>query len=449
MAPPLGVPCRNLEVPPGEDVEEILYASGFTDGLPVIPPTRRRVRRMLQGTIRAPLEVLGFCPPGYYEVSVERLAVCAVMAGCRPAHFRLVLAAMEAVLDERFNIHGVNATTMGAAPIVIVNGPARHECKVNMQIGVAGSGHRANATVCRAVKLALQNIGRSALGGTESTTIGSPNKYGLCIAEWEERAPAWAPLHVEEHDGDLLPSDSSVTVVSATGSLTQFVDKGFAHADDIIAELGRQMRGALSPGIPYVSDCTLIISPEHYDKFVAGGVTSKSALKQRLMDASMVGFGGKEHPKFSSLNSLHILVAGGPAGKFSAFVPGFGSSPPGVDRVCFPVTRRVEDAVQLPPADATAPDDGTLVDPRDWAEVSVALATRPEIRDGDVIGLVDIGKRKGDEFLDALEAQLQATYPTAKLRRYRKPTMTKPCPADIRERICSDECSFVITALAD
>jgi len=404
---------------------------------------------MLQGTIRQPLEVMGVCPPGYYEITVERLAVCAVMAGCLPVHFRLVLAAMEAVLDERFNIHGVNATTMGASPIVIVNGPARHECKVNMQIGVAGSGHRANATICRAVKLALQNVGRSALGGTESTCIGSPSKYGLCIAEWEERAPAWAPLHVDEHAEEFRPSDSSVTVVSTIGSLTQFVDKGFAHADEIVEQLGRQMRGALCPAYSHVSDCTLIIGPEHYDKFVAGGVASKSALKQRLMDASMVGVGGTDQPKFTSLDSLHILVAGGQAGKFSAFVPGFGTNAPGEERRSYSVTRRVEDAVQLPPDDATAPEDGTLVDPRDWAEVNLPLATRPEIRDGDVIGLVDIGKRRSDEFLDALEARLQATYPTAKLRRYRKPTMTKPCPKDIRERICSDECAFVITALAD
>lgn len=119
------------------------------------------------------------------------------MAGCLPKHFTTVLAAVECLLDPKFNAHGVHATTMGATPCIIINGPMRRAIDANMQHGALGSGSRANACVGRAIKLVLQNVGGAVLGGTESTTLGTPMKYTMCFAEWEERATLWTPYHVD------------------------------------------------------------------------------------------------------------------------------------------------------------------------------------------------------------------------------------------------------------
>ena len=185
-----------LQCEEGDDIHEYMHSLGWSDGLPLVPPTPQRVRLMLSGTRQEPHSVLGQCPPMYGNATIEKIAANAVMAGCAPPHFRIVLAAVKAMLSDDFNLHGVSATTMGATPVVIVNGPARHEAGLNYQHGALGSGTRANGAIGRALKLVLQNIGGAKLGGTESTTLGTPMKWGMCVAEWEEAAPAWEPYHV-------------------------------------------------------------------------------------------------------------------------------------------------------------------------------------------------------------------------------------------------------------
>jgi len=133
-------------LPDGDDEHERMHMQGWSDGLPLVAPTSERVECMLRGTARPASEVLGVVPPSYTEATVGLVAVNAVMAGCEPAHLRIVLAAVEAVLSEPFNLHGVGATTMGATPCVIVSGPARHEAGLALSCGAMGSGTRANAT---------------------------------------------------------------------------------------------------------------------------------------------------------------------------------------------------------------------------------------------------------------------------------------------------------------
>ncbi len=232
----------------GSDVLEQLMAEGLTDGLPCVPPTRGRVWRMLRGAAwRDPGQVLGRLAPSYHDVTVLGVAVAAVMAGCHPRQFPVVLAAAAALLDERFNIHGVGATTMGATPCVIVNGPARLAAGLNGGLGALGSGQRGNPAVGRAVKLLLQHVGCAKLGGTESTTIGSPLKLAMCLAENEEclvsgtgsgagaaeagsaagggdeGGTGWEPLHTMR-DHSLNRGDSAVTLLAVTGGPTQLVD---------------------------------------------------------------------------------------------------------------------------------------------------------------------------------------------------------------------------------
>ena len=126
-----------------------MFDQGLTDGLPVVPPTRQKVQKMLLGTSRQAGDKLGKIPPSYHEVTVEHVAIAAVMAGCTPVHFRVVVSAAEAFLEEAYGLHGTASTTQGASQFLVVNGPAGEQCQINFKHGALGSGHRANATICR------------------------------------------------------------------------------------------------------------------------------------------------------------------------------------------------------------------------------------------------------------------------------------------------------------
>ena len=218
-----------------------MLATGWSDGLPLIPPTADRVAAMMAGTAREPTESLGLCPPMYNHCTVGKVAANAVMAGCEPSHLRVVLAAVEAMLDEPFNLHGVHATTMGATPCVIVSGPVRHEAGLDSSYGALGSGdsRRANLCIGRAVKLVLQNVGGAKLGGTESTTIGTPMKLSMCVAEAEElfdeaRVGAVSSRRGANH------GDSMVTVLAVTSG-PQMVDFTTRDAHTLVNLLGAHL----------------------------------------------------------------------------------------------------------------------------------------------------------------------------------------------------------------
>ena len=170
---------RKIDVAEGIDDIEACYDQGWSDGLPVVPPTEVRVLRMLNGTTRSPDEVLGDVPPALSPCTVEKAAVNAVMAGCRPEYFPVVLAAIEAVLDPAFAMHGVLATTDFASPIVIVSGPIAKRIGMNSGCNALGQGTRANATIGRALQLVIRNIGGGVPGGVDRATLGQPGKYLL------------------------------------------------------------------------------------------------------------------------------------------------------------------------------------------------------------------------------------------------------------------------------
>ena len=258
----------------GRDVFAHMSAEGWSDGLPVVPPTPTRVAHMLTGTMRNPDEILGHCAPMYGEVTVEKVAINSVLAGCARQHLRLVLAAVEAMLTDEFNVHGVHATTMGATPAVIVHGPARHEAGLAIEHGALGSsGTRANTTIGRALKLVLQNCGGARLAKTESTTLGSPSKLSLCLAEAEEASPRWEPYHVAA-DGQ-----SAVTLLAATGGPCQLVDFKTTTALSLCEQYAALICPLYSATMPCLNDVLLVVSPEHYATLVGGGVASKTKLK--------------------------------------------------------------------------------------------------------------------------------------------------------------------------
>jgi hypothetical protein len=335
--------ARKIEIAPADDEFEFMFDQGFTDGLPVVPPTPERVLRMLSGTRRDPQQVVAIVPPNMGEATVEKIAINAVLAGCRPEYLPVVIAAMEAVCTDAFNVHGVMATTMGASPVLVVNGPIRQRIGMNMKMGALGQGNRANAAIGRAVRLAIRNIGGAKPGGTERSTLGNPMKITMCFAEWEERSH-WPALHVER---GFAPTDSVVTAYPMTSGPSLIVDQTSRSAAQIAGSIGMAMESIHHPKAHLLFDALLVVCPEHVDTLHTEGY-SKADLRRRIQqitsrplrelvsdERSGVGMNADKAkslskaaldrlmPKFASEDMIHIVVAGGDAGKFSGLFHGW------------------------------------------------------------------------------------------------------------------------------
>jgi hypothetical protein len=204
-------------VQPDETVDaiEFIYAQGWTDGLPVVPPTVEKVRAMVERSGRTADELIAELPPKGGKATVEKIATNAVMAGCLPAYMPVILTALEAMLEPHFNLRGVLYSTHLVTPLLILHGPLVQELGVNCGHNVFGLGWRANATIGQAVQLTLVNIGAAVPGVLDKATFGHPGKYTYCIAE-NEAASRWEPLHVER---GLQRQDSTVTVYPACSTL--------------------------------------------------------------------------------------------------------------------------------------------------------------------------------------------------------------------------------------
>ncbi len=335
--------ARKIEIAPADDEFEFMFDQGFSDGLPLVPPTPERVMRMLSGTARDPQEVLGTMPPNMGDVTIEKLAINAVMAGCKPDYLPVIIAATEAILTEEYNIHGVMATTMGASPVMVINGPVRERIGMNMKLGALGQGNRANATIGRAVRLAVRNIGGAKPGGTERSTLGNPMKFTMCFPEFEERSP-WDPLHVER---GFDATDSVVTVFTMTSGPTLIVDQDSRQASQLAGSFGLSLESAFHPKAHFATDVLLVVCPEHVDTLVRDGY-SKADVRARIQEVtarplgelvenetSAVGFKraafeamdaaaqARELPKFKTPDDIHMVVAGSDAGKFSGAFHGW------------------------------------------------------------------------------------------------------------------------------
>ena len=351
--------ARKIEIAPSDDVIEFMFDQGMTDGLPVVPPTPERVLRMLSGTQRDPQEVIALMPPNMGPVTVEKLAINAVMAGCKPEYMPVVIAAVQAACTDEFNIHGVMATTMGASPVMIVNGPIRHRLGMNMGLGALGQGNRANLAIGRALRLAIRNLGGAKPGGTERSTMGNPMKITMCFPEWEERNP-WSPYHV---DRGFAPGDSVVTLFAATSGPSLIVDQTSRTASQLAGSLGLNLESAHHVRSHRGTDVVLVVCPEHIDTLVRDGYT-KADLKRRIQEVtsrpvrelvqdevSGVGFSQEQFarmteaqkdalvPKFNSEDDIHVVVAGADAGKFSAAFHGWARGAIG----SIPVSRKIEE----------------------------------------------------------------------------------------------------------
>jgi len=328
--------ARRIDIGDADDPFEFLFDQGLTDGLPVIPPTPERVLRMLGGTKRNAQDVVAVVPPNLAPATVEKIAINAVMAGCKPEYLPVVIAAVEAVCTDEFNIHGVLATTHFPTPVLIVNGPIRDRIGMNYRMNVLGQGNRANATIGRAVQLVIRNVGGGRPGGVDRATLGQPGKYTCCFAEFEERSN-WEPLHVER---GFQREDSTVTVY-AGGAPTGFVDQLARNAKSLATSYGLMLATVSHPKHPFLGEIVVVVPPEHVDTFAKDG-WSKDDVREQIMSVTTrpardwvqddVCAEGLPRawaanmdpdaplPKFRSKDSIVLVVAGGEAGKFGAYL---------------------------------------------------------------------------------------------------------------------------------
>ena len=425
-----------------------MYERGWSDGLPLVPPTVERVARMLCGTSRKPDEVVAVVPPDLVECTVEKVAINAVMAGCRPEYLPVVLAAVEAACTDAFNIHGVLATTWFSGPLVIVNGPIARAIGMNSGVNALGQGNRANATIGRALQLVVRNVGGGRPGGVDRATLGTPGKYTFCFAEDEAGSP-WEPLHVER---GMPPSSSAVTLFAAEG-VRGVVDQLSREPESLARSFAACLRTVAHPKNVIAWDAVLVVSPEHARVFRDAGWT-KARLREELdgvlADPGRGARAGRGGHRRRDAGGVH----GTPPSPSSAPVVCSSSTRvgrPGCSRpssAAGPVARSA--ASRSPERSVLRGDrdvNRSLLDPTSELEPSTReRAPRPGSLEGTVVGLLDISKPRGNVFLDRIDELLQAR--GLRVERFAKPTFTKPAPVDLRHEIIA-KCNVVIEALAD
>ena len=344
-----GMTAREIEVDPLSDPVEVAFERGWTDGLPVVTPTPERVWRMLQGTTRKPDEVVGIIPPDLTPCTVEKVAINAVMAGCKPEYLPVVLAAVEAACIDEFNMHGLLATTYFSSPIVVVNGPIAEKIGMNSGGNALGQGNRANATIGRALQLVIRNVGGGKPGGVDRATLGYPGKYTFCFAEREHDSP-WESLAVQK---GYAQEDSTVTLLCG-GGVHGVMDQLSRTPEGLAHSFAQTLLTVAHYKLAIVADALLVISPEHARVFKEAGWSKQQLVDQlqafttrpgsemvRGADNNAEGlpaqFAGATLPKFRP-DGLTIVHAGGTAGMFSAIIGGWVNSGA---RGSVPVTVRV------------------------------------------------------------------------------------------------------------
>lgn len=342
-----GLTARRVTIGDQEDEFEAMFERGWSDGLPMVPPTEERVLRMLTGTARDPREVIGLAPPDLIPLTVEKVAINAVMAGCRPDYLPVVLAAVEAALAPEFAWHGVLATTMFVGPVVVVNGPVRRQIGMNAKGNVLGQGNRANATIGRAVQLIIRNVGGGRPQEVDRATLGNPGKYTYCFAE-DEEGSFWEPLSTER---GVARGVSAVTVFAGFG-LQGIVDQKSRDPESLSRSMAESLKAIHNVKLAPSCDAMIVVCPEHERTFRAAGWT-----KQRLYDelyklceipgerlvSGFLGIAegrpesdrGKMFNKFRP-GGLLIVRAGGGAGMFSGIIGGWSGG-----GASYPVTREV------------------------------------------------------------------------------------------------------------
>jgi hypothetical protein len=324
-----------------EAVNSFFIERSWSDGLPIIPPTEERVREMLSFLGQEdPQDVVAILPPRMGAATLEKIAINAVMAGCLPQYLPVIIAALEAMSDDRFGLRGVQSTTHPCSPLVVVNGPIARRIGLNCKGNAFGPGVRANATIGRALRLILINVGGAIPGEIDKSTQGQPSGYTYCVAENEEDSP-WEPFHVER---GFKAEDSTVTVFAAENP-HNINEHNSVTGDGLLRTMAATMA---TPGnnnaLFYTGEPVLMLCPEHAATIARDGF-SKERVKEFLfrharctwtdLSEENIQYRKKSPEKFGEFvngesapiarrNDFVVMVLGGP-GKQSCFIPTFGN----------------------------------------------------------------------------------------------------------------------------
>jgi peroxiredoxin len=354
LLPERSARASRIELAEHEDPFEYCMKAGFSPFLPVVPPTAQRVEALLAATPHAPDRVIGLVPPCYGPATVEKIAANAVMAGCKPEYMEVVIPVVRAACDERFNLHGVQATTNSATPLIMVSGPAAERLGFASGAGVFGNVARANSTVGRALQLMMANLGGARPGEIDMASLGNPGRFSYCVAENHEQSP-WQPLHEEL---GFAPEDSTVTLFAATGLM-----EVSEHTARTGAGVLRTIAATLAMVWSWRScgrvEAVVVVCPEHAATLSADGFR-KSDVREFLFEHTGVPLRAYDHQgtegtqlrelyeeiridgephyrKFKDPSQIRIIVAGGPAGKFSAVLGSWLAGPQGSQSVTYPI----------------------------------------------------------------------------------------------------------------
>ena len=313
-------------------VNEFYHAKGWTDGLPIVPPTEERVSECLDAAGFAPGDIIGIEQVRQRPIIAEKAAINAVLAGCLPAYMPVVVAVLDAMCDAQYNLHGTSASTGGAAPFIVVNGPVRTLIGMNATHNVLGNGNRANATIGRAIRLVLINVLGVIPGEMDRSTLGHPGKFTFCIAEDEEDSP-WTPLAQERE----IPEGQSAVTVMAAGAPRQIMNEWTADPEQILETFAAEMRHNMLTYSVWAGNYVLVIPKQLRDLLVAAGWQKRDIREYifrsarvirsdwaKIGKANIVDRSGGPMQEFTALKEptdLLIVAAGGPAGGFGAVIP--------------------------------------------------------------------------------------------------------------------------------
>lgn len=318
------------------DAMEFIFDQGWTDGLPVMPPTPAKVAAMLEAAGRAGDDVLGSVPARRRVVTAEITAVNAVMAGCKPEYFNIVVTAMEAVLDPAFNVNTAATSTGGAAICVIVSGPGAAEIGMNSRHNVLGSGNRPNATIGRAVRLTVANALGAKSGKLDASSVGHPGKFTLCFAE-NPPSPPWEPLGVEK---GYAAADTTVTIMATEGP-RQIANQLNERPEDVLLSFAAAMRNPSTFIVGKGGQGVVVLGHEHALAVHQAGWSKQRAREflvehSRIAPAELEAAGirietGAQHdmtpgadgklPTVRTPEDVVIVTAGGPGAGWSAYLP--------------------------------------------------------------------------------------------------------------------------------
>ena len=318
-----------LEFDTWNQVVEEYMDRGWTDGLPIVPPTPELVTACLAAAGRGPSDILGTEPTKGRVITAEKVAVNTVMAGCRPEYFAIVAAAVEAMCEPQFNLHAITASTQGAAVLAIINGPIAEQVGLNSGVSVFGPGHRANATIGRAIRLVIINATGAQSGEIDKATLGHPGKYTWCMAEAENVSP-WGPFQT---DRGFSSGQSTISLFAALSPI-QVDNHAFQQPEEILVSF-REAMFAGGSGLNQ-GEIVVVLCPEHVGNLERAG-WSKGQVREFLYETAQRtvsgwrsagrfirdGAGADDEILHSTMSSdgISIVVAGGGAGAFSCVIP--------------------------------------------------------------------------------------------------------------------------------